>query len=150
MRAPGRRLIGAAGVAAVAVLALTGCFGPDPSIAIDRAGDDFGALVEVASAVDVDVLHTLEVEPPVSESCDTESESVHTAYVAAGTVAVAATQAQERDLLTEFALDPERWQRIDSATGSTRRAYVDEDGITSTVTVENGLLVIAVFSPCRG
>lgn len=147
------RAVGAVVLAAVVVLSLTGCFGPDESIAIEQAEADFQHLVDEASAVDVAVLHTLEVEAPATEPCKADTDDRHTAYVAAGTVAVGATETDERDLLTGFesSFDEERWVPVErTELPGTRRAYVDADGITSTITVEDGLLVIAVFSPCRG
>jgi len=133
-------------------LLLSGCFGPGKDDLIAQATIDFGDLVGRAAAADVAVLHTLEVEDSVAESCDTESDEEHTVFVAAGTIAVQATSVEERELLEGFEPsfgDAERWTEIHSDLASSQRAYVDVDGITASVKIDDGLLVIVVFSPCR-
>jgi len=146
---------GAIAAAALAVLVgLSGCSAAGEDELVAQAKADFDALVESASAVDVAVLHTLEVEEPAAEPCDSEpdSEKEHTVFVAAGTFAIQATEAQEDELLTSFAPlfdDEERWTEISDDLPSTQRAYVDVDGITAAVTVDEGLLALTVFSPCR-
>jgi hypothetical protein len=139
-------------VAAVVALMLTGCFGPDKHVLIDQAHDDFDGLVAVASAVDEAVLHTLEVEKPSSETCDPESKDAeNTVFIAAGTMAIQSADTDEFDLLEQFRPsfdDRERWTRVRDL-GEGQLAWVDVDGITASVKVEDGLLVIAVFSPCR-
>jgi len=146
-----RRALAAGGVALATAILLAGCFGPDPEVAIDQAADDFGALVAVASAADEAVLHTLEVEDPVSESCDTESDRQHTVYIAAGTLAVQADDTAAGELVDGFSgsFADERWSVVPNPPGDVQEAWVDTAGITATVTVDDGLLVIAGFSPCR-
>lgn len=146
-----RRGLAAAGVAVAAVILLSGCFGPDPEVAIEQAADDFAALVAVASATDETVLRTLEVEDPVSESCDTESDKQHTVYIAAGTLAIQADDAAGGALVDSFSdsFTDERWSVMPDPPGDIQEGGIDTAGITATVTVDEGLFVIAVFSPCR-
>lgn len=141
-------------LAVAVMLLLTGCFGPDKRVLIDQARVDFDGLVELAAAVDTAVLHSLEVEDPSSESCDPdpEADAVHTVFIAAGTMAIQATTAEERDLLDEFEPsfgDEERWTRITDDLDDGQLAWVAVEGITASVKVDDGLLVIAVFSPCQ-
>ena len=150
MRRAGRGLAVAGGV--VAVLLLAGCFGPSTESLIAQAEDDFNLLVDAASAVDVAVLHTLEVEKPVAEPCSPDAEDEQTVFVAAGTFAIPARAPDERKLLKELtrSFDEERWMAVDrSQLLDKQSAYLDDDGIVATVTIEGGLLVITVFSPCR-
>jgi hypothetical protein len=158
VRAARVAVVAAIGVAAA--LLLTGCFGPGEDELIAQAKTDFASLADQASAVDVAVLHTLEVEDPASESCGTESDNEHTVFVAAGTLAVQSTSVDERELLDGFELEPpssgrgkdaepQRWTEIRADLDTSQRAWVDVDGITASVTIDDGLLVVAVFSPCR-
>jgi hypothetical protein len=144
--------VGSVAIAAAVVLLLAGCFGPDRQVLIDQAHDDFDGLVTVASAVDEAVLHTLEVEKPSAEACDPESKDArNTVFIAAGTMAIQSAATDEFDLLEQFRPsfdDGERWTRVDDL-GEGQLAWVDVDGITASVKIDQGLLVIAVFSPCR-
>ncbi len=145
------RPVAVAAVAAALLLLLTGCFGPSTDELKALAQTDFDALVDVASGADIAVLHTLEVEEPSAEACDTEHpDAQHTVFVAAGTMAIQTTGVEERDLLTEFEPtfdDPERWTEVDRP--GEQRAYVGVEGITASMTIDDGLLVIAVFTPCK-
>lgn len=151
------RIAAAAGVALATVVLLAGCFGPSRDEVIDLAQRDFDSLVDQASAVDEAVLHTLEVEKPVSESCgsQTEADEKHTVFVAAGTMAIQSTGVDERELLEGFTIEKiekgeeERWTEIRLGLMPGQRAFVDDAGITASVKIDDGLLVIAVFSPCR-
>lgn len=142
-------------VAAAVVLLLAGCFGPGEDELIKQASGDFKGLVDQAAAADVAVLHTLEVEKPAVESCGAKTEDEHTVFVAAGTIAVQADSVDERELVDGFELsektddDEERWTEVRKDLDTGQRAWVDPQGITATVTVDDGLLVVAVFSPCR-
>lgn len=142
-------------VAAIAgaVLLLAGCFGPGPDELLAQADSDFDALVDQASAVDLEVLHTLEVDEPLVEACGTDSDDEHTVLVASGTMAVQTDAADERALVDAFepAARPkdEPWREIAKGVSGVQRAWVDQDGITASVTVDDGLLVVAVFTPCR-
>ncbi len=147
------RLAGAAALGLAVVLGLSGCFGPGEEELVARAAADFDAIVEQAAAAELDVLYTLEVEKPVSESCDPETDAEHTVFVAAGTTAIQATPGQELELVAGLqppagSDDEERWTEVDGLP-KTQRAYLDADGITAAVRVDSGLLVITVFSPCR-
>lgn len=148
MRAPT-----ALAVAAAVTLLLAGCFGPGPDELLARADSDFDALVSQASAVDLAVLHTLEVDEPRVEACGTDSEDEHTVLVASGTMAVQTDASDGRALVDAFepAARPkdEPWREITKGVSGVQRAWVDHDGITASVTVEDGLLVVAVFTPCR-
>ena len=145
----------AAVVAAAVVLLLSGCFGPGEDELITQAADDFDTLVDQAAAVDVAVLHTLDVEKPAVESCGAKTEDERTVLVAAGTMAVQTDSVDERELVEGFELseksddDTERWTEVRKGLEATQRAWVDPNGITASVTVDDGLLVVAVFSPCR-
>jgi hypothetical protein len=146
------RATATAAVGIAVVLALAGCSAMGEDELIAQAHSDFDALVEDAAAVDVSVLHTLEVEEAVSTSCDEDSDAEHTVFVAAGTIAVQATLDEWRDLVETLAPqddshDAPRWSEIDGLPPA-QRAYVDANGITAAVGVEDGLLVITVFSPC--
>lgn len=147
------RALKAAAVAAVVALLLTGCFGPGEDELIERASADFGTLVDHAAAVDVEVLHSLEVEAPAAESCDNDADHERTVFVAAGTMAIQSDAVDERVLVDGFEPSPRAddkpWTEITKGTSGIQRAWVDVDGITATVTVDEGLLVVAVFSPCR-
>jgi hypothetical protein len=144
-----------AAVAAAVVLLLSGCFGPGEDELIKQASGDFDALVDQAAAVDVAVLHTLDVEKPAVEACDAKTEDERTVFVAAGTMAVQTDSADERDLVEGFELSEksddkkERWTEVTKDLEDGQRAWVDPQGITASVTVDDGLLVVAVFSPCR-
>ena len=147
------RLIGSGALGLALVLSLTGCFGPGEDELIAQARIDFDALVDQAADADFEVLHTLEVEDPLSESCDNETDAEHTVFVAAGTTAVQADRDDEQQLLDGLELHEEsdgeeRWTAIGGLPDA-QRAYVDADGITASLKVDDGLLVIAVFSPCR-
>ncbi|MBX3098416.1 MAG: hypothetical protein KF761_02450 [Salinibacterium sp.] len=140
-------------VGVATVLLLTGCFGPGKDVLIQQASDDFDSLVSTAASVDVTVLHTLEVEDPTSELCSTESNDEHTVFIAAGTMAIGTTGVEERAVLAEFGptfADEERWTAITDGLDARQVAYIDVDGITASAKIEDGLLVIAVFTPCRG
>lgn len=144
------RPVAAAALAGAVVLLLTGCFGPGEDELIAQAKADFAALVDQAAAVDVEVLHTLEVEKPAVEACEGDTDAQRTVFVAAGTMAIQTTGVDERDLVGEF--EPtsdveDRWTPVDRP--ETQRAWVGTEGITASVTIDDGLLVIAVFSPCR-
>jgi hypothetical protein len=143
-------------VAAGIVLLLSGCFGPGEDELIALAAADFDSLVEQASAADVEVLRTLEVEDPSVEACDdTEADDEHTVFVAAGTLAVQTDAVDGRALIDGFELSEktddgeDRWTEVARGTAGTQRAWADENGITASATVDDGLLVVAVFSPCR-
>ncbi|CAN5335530.1 hypothetical protein BH09ACT5_BH09ACT5_18960 [soil metagenome] len=148
---------GAAAAVAIAVaLGLSGCFGPGEDELIALASADFDTLVDQASGVDTEVLRTLEVEEPAVEACDdTDAEDEHTVFVAAGTMAVQTDGADGRALVEAFELSGKdddgepRWTEVEEGTSGTQRAWADADGITASVIVEDGLLVVAVFSPCR-
>lgn len=135
------------------MLLLAGCwFGPSTESLIAQAEVDFDVLVDAASAADIAVLHTLEVEKPVSELCSPDTEDEQTVFVAAGTIAIPARAPDERELLKELtrSFDEERWMAVDrSQLLDQQSAYLDDDGIVATLTIESGLLVITVFSPCR-
>ena len=150
-----RRTAGAGAALGVALLlALSGCSGPGEDELIAQAKAEFDALVEDAAAVELDVLHTLEVEDPVSTSCDEESDAEHTVFVAAGTMAVQSTPGDEAGLIKLLKPEPpvddeaEGWTEIDGLP-SGERAYLSPEGITVAVSARQGLLVITVFSPCR-
>ena len=143
----------AVGVTVATVLLLSGCFGPGKEALIQQASDEFDILVEQASSIDVAVLHTLEVEDPASESCADESNDEHTVFIAAGTMAIQTTDVDEREVLAEFGptfADGQRWTEITTGLDDKQRAFVDLDGISASIQIDDGLLVIAVFSPCRG
>ncbi|CAN5194949.1 hypothetical protein BH11ACT5_BH11ACT5_10800 [soil metagenome] len=149
------RGVAAATVASAVVLLLAGCFGPGEDELIKQASADFGALVDQAAAADVAVLHTLDVEKPAVEACDAETDDERTVFVAAGTIAVQADSVDERELVEGFELsektddEKERWTEVRKGLETDQRAWVDPEGITASVTVDEGLLVVAVFSPCR-
>lgn len=157
MRATSTAAIKAAVLAAAVALLLTGCFGPGEDELIKQASADFDTLVDEASAVDVAVLHTLEVEEPGVEACDTDpdADQHRTVFVAAGTMAIQTDTSDGREVVDGFELsekadnDEERWTEVRKGLTGTQRAWVDPDGITASVTVEDGLLVVTVFSPCR-
>lgn len=146
--------VAAAGLGIALLLALAGCSGPGEDELVAQAKADFEALVDDAAAADVEVLRTLEVEDPVSEACDLESDAEHTVFVAAGTMAVQSTLEDAAQLL--FSLEPpagaddeeERWAAVDGLAND-ERGYRDKNGITVAVSVHESLLVITVFSPCR-
>ena len=147
------RAAGAVAVALATALLLSGCFGPGKEALIKQASDDFEVLVDKASSIEFEVLHTLEVEDPASESCAAESSDEHTVFIAAGTMAIQTTGVEEREVLSGFAplfADEERWTEITTGLDDKQRAYVDTDGISASIQIDDGLLVIAVFSPCRG
>ena len=145
----------AAAVAAAVVLLLAGCFGPGEDELIKQASVDFDTLVDQAAAVDVAVLHTLDVEKPAVEACGAETDDERTVFVAAGTIAVQADSVDERELVEGFQLreqtddEKQRWIEVKKGLETEQRAWVDPQGITASVTVDDGLLVVAVFSPCR-
>jgi len=145
----------AAAVAAAVVLLLSACFGPGEDELIKQASSDFDGLVDQAAAVDVAVLHTLDVEKPAVEACDVDNDDERTVFVAAGTIAVQADSVDERELVEGFELsektddEKERWTEVKRGLDTEQRAWVDPQGITASVTVDDGLLVVAVFSPCR-
>jgi hypothetical protein len=151
------RVLKAAAAVAVLALLLTGCSGQGEDELINRASHDFDALVDQASAVDVAVLHTLEVEKPSVEACgtDPDADRERTVFVAAGTTAIQAESDDEAELVDGFELtettddEKERWTEVTDGVADLQRAWADADGITASVTVEDGLLVVAVFSPCR-
>jgi hypothetical protein len=150
VRGAGRGIAVVGGVAAV--LLLSGCFGPSTESLISQSHEDFELVVDAASAVDLAVLHTLEVEEPVSELCAPDTDQEQTVFIAAGTIAITAQGPDQRELLDGLAstLDEERWTPVERSTlRSLQRAYLDPLGSTATITIEDGLLVIAVFSPCR-
>lgn len=145
--------LGVVAVLAVTLsLSLTGCFGPGEEEVIAQAQADFDALVEEASAVEITVLRTLEVEDPVSEPCDPDTDATHTVFVAAGTMAIQAGRHDERELAQLIEPDDdaegERWTEI-GGLPLAQRAYVGDEGVTASVKADDGLLVITVFSPCR-
>lgn len=139
--------------AAAVTLLLAGCFGPGPDELLAQAHDDFDALVDQASAVDVEVLRTLAVDKPVVQECDADSADEHTVLVASGTMAIQTDAKDARALVDGFEPAPrpkdEPWREITKGVSGVQRAWVDSDGITASVTVEDGLLVVAVFTPCR-
>ncbi len=145
----------AAAVAAAVVLLLAGCFGPGEDELIKQASVDFDTLVDQAAAVDVAVLHTLDVEKPAVEACGAETDDERTVFVAAGTIAVQADSVDERELVEGFELreqtddEKQRWIEVKKGLETEQRAWVDPQGITASVIVDDGLLVVAVFSPCR-
>ena len=138
--------------AAALVLLLSGCFGPSPDELIATASADFDALVDQASAVDVAVLHTLEVDDPAVEPCD-DGDTEHTVLVASGTMAVQTDDVDARALIDGFEPstrdEDHPWTEVTLGVSGIQRAWADTQGITASVTVDDGLLVIAVFSPCR-
>lgn len=144
-----------AGVIA-ATLLLAGCSAADDTALVDRAGSDFDALVSVASATDVAVLRTLEVEEPSVESCDPENENArYTVFVATGAFAIGSEAADRTQVLSSFepsfaAVGDEspRWGSVEGLPAD-QQAWVGVEGITASMTIDDGLLVIAVFSPCR-
>lgn len=150
-----RQRVAGAALGIALLLALSACSGPGEDELVAQAKADFEALVDDAAAADVEVLRTLEVEDPVSEACDAESDAEHTVFVAAGTMAVQSTLEDAAQLL--FGLEPpagavddeeERWTAVDGLAND-ERAYRDKNGITAAVSVHESLLVITVFSPCR-
>lgn len=146
------KAVASTAVAAAVVLLLSGCFGPSPEELVERASADFDSLVEQAAAVDVEVLHTLEVDEPAVEPCD-DGDTEHTVLVASGTMAVQADDADAHSLIDGFEPsardDDNPWTEVTLGVSGIQRAWADARGITASVTVDDGLLVVAVFSPCR-
>jgi hypothetical protein len=133
------------------MLLLSGCSASSDEV-IAESRVVFDDLVDSASGVDEGVLHTLEVEKPSSESCGKDTDAEHTVFIAAGTMAVQSTLSDGRNVLKRFDplfSDDERWTPVRSGLSAVQSAYIDTEGITASAKVEDGLLVIAVFSPCR-
>lgn len=137
-------------LALLAVLTLAGCSAPGPDLQAQAAAD-FDALVQQAADVDAATLRTLERERPEQRPCGTDGTGRQTAHVAAGVLSILADEDAGAGLVDDLArgLDPDRWDAIGAdAEAGVQRAFADPDGIVATLTARDGLLVIAVFSPC--
>ncbi|MEV7692554.1 hypothetical protein AB0N73_04410 [Microbacterium sp. NPDC089189] len=135
----------------VALLALAGCAGPDPDVVTDSARATFDALVARAADVDPAVLRTLQTAEPADQECARPEGSSQTAFTATGTLSVAADPAEASRIRSDLAgtLDGGEWSTIRAAEGSpAQQAWISEENIVTTLTVDGPTLVIAVFTPC--
>jgi hypothetical protein len=142
---------GLAAASLLAVLALTACSSVDADAADRRMNEVFDDLVAQASAVDPQVLRTLETAAPRTQACSRPADTEQVVLTATGVLAVAAdvTEAEGvRDDLGE-SLDPDVWRPLAEADpGAERRGWISEDGVTVTLASDGPAVVIAVFSPC--
>jgi hypothetical protein len=151
-----RRGAAVVATAVTVLLALTGCFGADVATLTERAQAEFDRLVAQASAVDTAVLRSLETEEPATESCvldeESGSEGEHVVFVAAGTFSVGTTGPDEREVLSELGdgFDEELWTPMIVADGiEDQVGFADPDGVAAILSLQDALLVISVFTPCR-
>jgi hypothetical protein len=135
----------------LAVLALTACASVDPAAADRRMHDVFDDLVAQASAVDPQLLRTLETAEPRTQACSRPADTEQVVLTATGVLAVAAdVSAAEgvRDDLGE-SLDPAVWRPLADADPSAEsQSWISEDDVTVTLAADGPAVVIAVFSPC--
>jgi hypothetical protein len=135
----------------LAVLALTACSSVDPAAADRRMHDVFDDLVAQASAVDPQLLRTLETAEPRTQECSRPADTEQVVLTATGVLAVAAdVSAAEgvRDDLGE-SLDPAGWRPLADADPSAEsQSWISEDDVTVTLAADGPAVVIAVFSPC--
>lgn len=129
----------------LSVLVLAGCAAVDPDELRTEANSAFDALVAEASAVDTATLRTLDVAEVTTIGCDNEKSQ--DAFTATGTRSVAASAGDVDAIGAQLVdtLDPAAWTPIRATEGS---AWATEDGIVATITADDPLLVIAVFTPC--
>lgn len=135
----------------VAILALAGCAGPDPDVITDSARETFDALVAQAAAVDPSLLRTLQTAEPADQECARPEGSAQTAFTATGTLSVEADPSETARIRAELAdtLADGGWSPIRASEGSAaQQAWVSEEDVVTTLTVDGPTLVIAVFTPC--
>lgn len=142
---------GLAAASLFAALALTACSSVDADAADRRMSEVFEDLVAQASAVDPQVLRTLETAEPRTQACSRPADTQQVVLTATGVLAVAADVSEAtgvRDDLGE-SLDPDVWRAFaDADTGTESQGWISEDGITVTLAADGPAVVIAVFSPC--
>lgn len=149
-RGPRRGVTVLAAVTAGLLLTLAGC-----SASVDeqeaRAAEIFDTLVAAAAESGVDQLRTVQTEEPEQRSCGDETDDVTTVRTATATPPVTATEVDLIGAVAELVgvLDPEVWVPIATTPGANQQAVQDEHDTVATITVQDRILVIAVFTPCR-
>lgn len=137
--------------ALAAVLALTACASVDADAANRRMHDVFDDLVARASALDTQVLRTLETAEPRTQSCSRPADTEQVVLTATGVLAVAAEVAEAADIRDELGdgLDPDVWRPLaGSDSSAAQRGWISQDDVVVTLAADGPAVVIAVFSPC--
>lgn len=145
----GRRTA-AAFLVAAAVLGLAAC-APDPEIASAAAEDAFADVVDAVSALDVTVVRTLETQEPTTAACGDQPDEEQEVRLATATLSIQAddTDAVQVSDAVADRLDGDAWQAIGTDPSLEQEAWTDENGVIVSVTAENSVIVVAVFTPCR-